>query len=58
MNIGGIILVIFLILFLIYFLNNITVVVTDCSRSYYGCCPDGITKRTNNLGTNCPKKNL
>lgn len=56
MNIVGIIFVIFLILFLIYFLNNITVVVTDCSRSYYGCCPDGITKRTNNLGTNCPTR--
>lgn len=56
MNIYGVILIIFLIFLLIFILNNVTVVVTDCSRSYYGCCPDGITKRSNKLGTNCPSR--
>lgn len=56
MNIGGIILIIVLILGLIFILNNVTVVVTDCGRSFYGCCPDGITRRTNKLGTNCPSR--
>lgn len=56
MNISGVIFIIFLIFILIFILNNVTVVVTDCSGSYYGCCPDGITKRVNKLGTNCPKR--
>lgn len=26
-----------------------------CSLTQYGCCPDGVNSRTNNLGSNCPQ---
>ena len=26
-----------------------------CSLTQYGCCPDGVNSRINNLGSNCPQ---
>ena len=39
-----------------YFTDEFLKKNNQCSRNYYGYCPDGITKKIDLLGTNCFKK--
>jgi hypothetical protein len=59
---NSIIIILGIILLVLIILNHISIVNVNvdkdnkpkCSQTLFGCCPDGINSKINNLGTNCP----
>ena len=56
-----IIIILGIILLLLILLNHITIIQTtttdiqaNCSKTAFGCCPDGVNSKINYFGTNCP----
>jgi hypothetical protein len=57
-----IIIILGIILLLLLILNHVTIITntnntdkpSNCSKTTFGCCPDGINHKINYFGTNCP----
>lgn len=57
-----IIIVLGIILLLLIILNHVTIITNttntdkqpNCSKTAFGCCPDGVNSKINYFGTNCP----
>jgi hypothetical protein len=56
-----IIIILGIILLLLIILNHVTIVANattdkqaNCSKTTFGCCPNGVNSKINSFGTNCP----
>lgn len=57
-----IIIILGIILLLLIILNHVTIITNtnardntaNCSKTTFGCCPDGVNSKINYFGTNCP----